>query len=338
MSKKNAVLIIPTYNSVGTLEETLVSILAQGPALKRLARVIISDDGSRDETVALARRLWTSSTPLEILRAPKNRGEYLNVNSAVCSLEPSIEWYLMMHSDNLAKQGWIEALLDNAKTAGPKVGSICTSYDIRALDGRITPGPTEASIATKVIEGGPGSVYGTLKNGCWWHNSTAAVRVKAFKDIGGMPAKQGMSQKGDWDFLIRLLARDWSILYVPRALVVYCDNVQSVSSANFRKHVDISDALGIIERYCGGCPKEFLSMMYRNMTKWLIQRFVAGFFRFQWVRAALALKLIPTVVRSYYKTLSLRKSPLMVNSAVTLVDPATYADTPPRAARRRATS
>ena len=57
-------LIIPTFNSEGTIFETLESIQSQGEILDVLNCVLIADGGSSDRTLAIAKACWNSSVPI----------------------------------------------------------------------------------------------------------------------------------------------------------------------------------------------------------------------------------------------------------------------------------
>lgn len=301
-------LIIPTYNSAKTVVETLRSILALGDELKLLKKVVITDDGSKDNTLELVRETWNSTTPLEILKTAQNQGEYMNVNSAVMSLEPEVEWYLMMHSDNLAKKGWVETLVNEATRADKKVGSICTSYDNLYLNGKTVPG--EDAGRTVNFEGNSHSVYYALRIGCWWHNSTAIVRVSAFKEVGGMPAKQDLAQMGDWDFSLRLLASNWGITYIEKPYVVYVENESSVSSKNFVTHRDLKDRMAVTKRFAHGCPKELLNLIFGDISKMLLRRIVSSLLHGQWKRLWAGATLLPKVLTTYLYTLKLGSATL----------------------------
>ena len=266
--------------------------------LRLVDRVVISDDGSSDDTVKLAVHCWTSATPLEILTSPSNFGEYINVNSAVMGLGSETKWYLLMHSDNLAKRGWIRTLVTEARSAPDSVGSVCTSYDFRKLNGEIILGENGTE-RIRMIPASKGSINDTLQNGCWWHNSTAAVRVAAFRDIGGMPAEQGLSQMGDWDFSLRLLANGWDIAYVPKALIIYCDNTFSVSSTNFITHRDVLDRAKVTENFCDGAPVDLLNRCYSQMYRTLFRRLASSLVRGHGRRFFAAIVALGKVMRSH---------------------------------------
>ena len=115
------VILIPAYNCEPYIEATLESLMEQGDALRRVDRVILSDDCSRDRTVEVGRAAWKGPVPLEVFEAPENRGEYKNMNEAVSRLAEDAEWFLVMHADNVAKSGWLAALLDRVAAADERL-------------------------------------------------------------------------------------------------------------------------------------------------------------------------------------------------------------------------
>ncbi len=86
------VVIMPAYNSARTLRRTYDEVMAQGI----VDLVIVVDDASRDETVAIARSL--PRTRLEI--HPRNRGYGANQKTAYrIALEEGADIVIMVHPD-----------------------------------------------------------------------------------------------------------------------------------------------------------------------------------------------------------------------------------------------
>lgn len=242
------VILVPTYNSASTVRATIDSIQRQGAALERVQAVYIADDGSTDATLDIIREAWHTSLPLRILVAPRNRGEYTNVNEAVSQFPPDVEWFLNLHSDNVAKENWLQVLTDNCLQVPANFASVCGSYDDWFLDGTIRPGEDLPQAAPRNFAGTTEAVRNTLINGCWWHNSASAIRVSAFKAVGGLPTGQ-LRLKGDWDLLLRWLLAGWGIRYVPRTLMLYRENEVGVSSLSFARHGDIPEILKVVRWY-----------------------------------------------------------------------------------------
>jgi len=89
---KIVVVVMPAYNAAQTLRKTYEEVMAQGV----VDRVIVVDDASRDETVALARTL----PGVTVHRHPENRG--YGANQKTCyrmALEEGADIVIMVHPD-----------------------------------------------------------------------------------------------------------------------------------------------------------------------------------------------------------------------------------------------
>jgi glycosyltransferase involved in cell wall biosynthesis/SAM-dependent methyltransferase len=266
------IIIVPSYNCEHYVEETLRSLLAQGDALKRCDSVILTDDCSQDRTIEVAKAVWTGPIPLVVFAAEKNRGEYKNMNECIARLPGHIEWYLVMHADNLAKARWLESLLDRAEIADDRVGTICTSWDDLAENGTIKRGEYRQPPTVERIVGNDASVLGTIQRGCWWHISSCVTRVATYREIGGLPL--GLRLKGDWDFLLRLLKAGWDVEYIPTALMRYRMNPSGSSSISFRRHRDIYETLTVMQRHHTVASASQISAYHANMMPVLFRRLV----------------------------------------------------------------
>lgn len=297
----NFAIIVPSYNCEDYVAATMKSLLLQGDDLKRCHSVILTDDCSRDHTIEVAEATWNGPIPLVVFAADCNQGEYKNMNECIARLPEGIEWFLVMHADNLAKPGWLGTLLDHAESAPPRVASICTSWDNLAENGTISEGENREPPNVEYINGNDASVLGTLRRGCWWHISSCVTRVQAYREIGGLPL--GLRLKGDWDFLLRLLAAGWDIAYIPRALMTYRANATGSSSVTFRQHKDIYETLTVLKRHqLVMTPWEI--NRYHLWNFWVLaRRLVGSMIRGRWERG---LKTMPTagfVLSSWYRCL-----------------------------------
>lgn len=92
LSGRKVVVVMPAYNAASTLRRTWDEVMAQGV----VDLVIVVDDGSRDETVAIAKTL-----PQTILHVhPKNRGYGGNQKSCYrLALENGADIAIMVHPD-----------------------------------------------------------------------------------------------------------------------------------------------------------------------------------------------------------------------------------------------
>ncbi len=294
------IILVPAYQSVDTIAETLESIMAQGDALNRVEAVYIADDASSDRTTEVASAVWRASIPLNILKADKNRGEYVNVNEAVAQFPPDIDWFLIMHADNVAKPGWLGTFLDRAAQAGEKIGSICSSWDSWKMDGTIVPGENKSIDERSVIVGGEtGVLRRTLLAGCWWHISSSIIRIAAYRDVGGLP--RGLRLKGDWDFLLRLQSRGWSIEYVPITLMKYRESPQGSSSISIQLHHDIRETLHVVWWHRWALPFTEMARLHRKQLWYMIRRSGGSLVRGNWQRLFWSMPTVGRLLASFVR-------------------------------------
>jgi glycosyltransferase involved in cell wall biosynthesis len=322
--RKKIAILVPAYNSTATLEKTLRSILALDDDLDRhIDFLMLSDDGSKDDTIALAQRTWTHRTvPLVTKRAKRNQGEYHNVNSAMAAMPRHIEWVLLMHSDNEAMASWIRVLANECGRVDSSVGTVCGSYE-RVSAGVVTDaGDQRGPGYVEDVKGNAASVKRTIFDGCWWHNGASALRVSAWKDIGGHPQdtpllsaaeilglrKSGPNQRkirvaGDWDTLLRFLSSGYTIRYVGTPIIRYIEFNASVSSGTFAWHGDQIERLQVTRRHQSVMGVGDILWIHWIVTKVLMRRLAGAVLRGHWRRAWYAIQAVPVLIASLFASI-----------------------------------
>lgn len=317
---KNIAILVPTYNSVGTLESTLKAILALGGELDRHVEfLLLSDDGSKDETIALAKATWNHPrVPMIVKTVAQNQGEYKNVNSAFAAMPSHIEWLAIMHADNEALPGWIDIFARETQRVGPEVASICASYHY-VSDGKVTSyGDTKGPDFVEDIAGCDATIRSTLFQGCWWHNGCSMNRVSAWKAIGGHPQDTPIESvahmlgirksfapqakkvriKGDWDTSLRMLSSGYTIRYVGTPLMRYIEVSSSVSSGSFAWHGDLIETLQVTRRHQAVLSLLDIVLMHGKSMAHLLRRLAGSVVRRNWRRAWYGCKALPLMLTS----------------------------------------
>jgi len=285
---KSTAILIPSYNSSGTLRETLESLLRQ-ETLASVCAVYLADDGSSDDSIALARSIW-NGPPLRIIARPQNVGQWPNVNAAIREMGKEADWICILHADDMAKPTWLTELFACIESADDRVGSICSSWDNLEHDGSISPGETNLSRGIETITGTDQSVRDTLLRGCWWHISGCAIRTAAFVDTGDFSDRY--PYMADWEWLLRSLARGWEVLYIPQSLIVYRLQGASVSGKAFRAHLDISESLDVFQKHIRYLSVRDLLGLHLIRAVALLKRLATSVIRFHPARAARAIALL----------------------------------------------
>jgi len=291
--------VIMAYNRPDTILETIDSLLAQDQPLTSIAAVYLADDCSTDTTVADARLRWKSNVPLTLLQPPKNAGTWGNVNHAIAKLAARHDWVLLLHDDDLVKPGWLRMMCDRIRSCTPSTFSVCSSWDSLNPDGRTIPGEDEPSAPIVTVTGDEASLRSTLMRGCWWHFSGCAIRTSGFLDVGVFdPA---YPQCADQDWLMRGLARGWSVDYIPRTLLIYRQHHASLSSKSFRVHQDLVEQLMLVSRFGGVLSKAESSRFHLQLMEFALRRAARAVLRRKPEVLINAIKLLPRCVSSWLR-------------------------------------
>ena len=299
---KDIAIIVPAYNSSSTVKETLESIQAQQSGLDRVFCVALADDCSSDDTSAVARSCWHSDVPLQLLRNAVNKGERTTVNETANALPAEVQWFFILHADDLAKPNWLEVMLRGIDHASARTASFTASYDVLFPDGRVIEGENFGEARKVIVEGTPESVRDTLIRGCWFKISSCAMRVSAFRELGGF--LPDMPQLGDWEFVLRMLRTGWTIEYIPLCISVYRQSATSVSSRSFREHRDVKEALIILARFREFLPPRDMATRHVQYFYTLARRAAASVVRGDMERlrssSLLSLKVADSLRRNYF--------------------------------------
>jgi glycosyltransferase involved in cell wall biosynthesis len=262
----NAVVLIPAYNASTTIAETLDS-LQTNPKLDRVKAVILLDDGSADKTVDAAKSAWRSTVPLEIWSSQTNTGQWPITSSGLSRLPIDIEWAFILHADDVVTPNWISIYLREMTGCSESVATICASWDYWYPNSGRTIGSEEHTDRPAVlIPGTRQAVIDTLDRGCWWSISGCAIRTKAFREIGDF--NSDLPYSGDWEWLLRCLAKGFAILYLPQCMMRYRQHPRSVTSGAFRQARDIQEKLVIFKNYFN--QKYLSSIDYHNKIRYMI--------------------------------------------------------------------
>ena len=283
--------LVPSYNSAATVRETLESLLAQD--LSAVDAVYLADDGSSDGTVGIARGVWQSATPLIVSAHQHNQGQWRNVNTALQKMPGHLQWVHILHSDDIARPQWLREMVQQIDRAGQRVASVCSSWDNLNADGSIETGENEPDKPVVHIDGSSESVRSTLHQGCWWHISGCAIRLAAFRDVGGFVEKY--PQSSDWEWLLRCLQRGWDVDYIPQTLIGYRMHAGSVSNASFREHRDVSESFDIIKLYAASLTRREVYRLYTRKAWYLTRRIGSSLLQPNPERARKALALLVRV-------------------------------------------
>lgn len=298
--KPSAAVLMLSYNDSSTIGEAVRSVRAQSRQ-HELAAVILADDASRDDTVLKARAVAGDRLRLHVLPTPHNYGPWPNLNRALQHVGSVADWAIILHADDIATEGWLDALLTRIERCADDVASISTSWDMLYHDGMDATGERHDD-QVRLIPGSREAVRDTLLNGCWWKISGAAIRMKAYQEIGDFDAR--VPQCADWDWTMRALQQGWSMEYIPRVHTIYRQHAGTMSTAALRSDVDIRDALTMIDRFGYTLKKRELLGFHLRRGRYTLRRLARGIMRADADRVVTSLRTFTMLSRHLIRRLA----------------------------------
>jgi len=115
---------LPAYNEAEALPRLLRRMRESQSSLPESMRVVVVDDGSKDETAAVAERCDSAEMRVEVVRHDRNRGLHgalaTGFRAALERAQPG-DWILTMDADDTHPPDLIAAMLAKAKSEGATV-------------------------------------------------------------------------------------------------------------------------------------------------------------------------------------------------------------------------
>jgi glycosyltransferase involved in cell wall biosynthesis len=220
-------ILIPCHNAAPYLRATLESALAQSDAGE--TEIIVVDDGSRDDSLAIAREFEPRG--IRLIAQP-NRGAAAARNAAYAASRAEFIQYL--DADDLLAPGKIAAQL--ARAAREPAGTVFT-----ARWARFTDDPTRAHVRAEnplLANLTPRDYllrYGS--HDCMMHPA-AWLLPRAIVESAG-PWDERLSLNDDGEFFARVVAASTRVAFCTEACSLYRSGVaSSLSAQRSRRHLE----------------------------------------------------------------------------------------------------
>ena len=258
-SKPLVSVIVPSYNASRYIRETLESALGQTYSG---FEVIVVDDGSTDETLAIVAdyskrdsRIRLVSQPNAGVGAARNRGIAEASGEFIAPLDADDIWY----PEKLAKQ--VESLERHGKEWGL---GYCWSKSINERGDAVLP------LAHWPIRGN--AFYGLIYRNIVGNASVPLFRTSAVREIGGYRTRseQGGAQGcEDWDLSVRVAAK-YLLDEVPEYLVGYRQIASTMSSDVVRMAKSYDFVMSELKRSYPQIPKKIMGWSAGHYYNYLL--------------------------------------------------------------------
>jgi len=211
--------IVPTFNHAAFLQRAIESIRAQ---TLTDSEILIVDDGSEDETEAVARQcgqcVYIKIPHSGLPAIARNAGVRKATGTYIAFLDADDQWL----PNKLQLQ---TEVLDH----DPNVGLVCSNALIENDAG------TTRQLYLKPAQGKTGRVLPDLLRDNFIVTSTVLMRRDVFESTGGFSEAQELRALEDYDLWIRVAART-RIHFLSEPLAVYQKSSTSLSSMQNSEH------------------------------------------------------------------------------------------------------
>ena len=206
--------VIPARNEARFLGECLTALSAQDYPLDRVT-VYVVDNGSTDDTVAIASRFAHPKLRVRLLRH-QPRGAGAARNAAIRAGDGELLALLDAHC--LIERGWLRALA--ARFAAPDIGGCQANIVSRATDPRVALYLDRSGEQSndRILDD---TVRGKRNLYPWILSGNSMYRRRAVETVGGFDEQLRACE--DVDLAWRVVLLGYRLAYEPRAVAVHYD-------------------------------------------------------------------------------------------------------------------
>jgi glycosyltransferase involved in cell wall biosynthesis len=292
-------IVIPSYRCAAYLPAAVASALSTP-----VARILIADDGSDADTLAVAEGMFGSNPRVRVLASRLNRGVAANLNAAVDHVRTP--FFAKLDGDDVLIPEFLEAAFpiiaskpNLAVLAGHELR--IAADDVLEFRPELLPKGHGAAV-TRIMEGA--EAYRFILE--WNPNPTssgAIYRTDAFRAVGGFDP--GIQWGEDWEIWVRF-AKSWQVGYTGAPSALYRIHNQSATAATVRQNRICYGYSAVYRRAAELCEYPEVFPVIRRKLFYLSRLFVTAGVRHlrissresleYWRHAALALIIAATAV------------------------------------------
>jgi GT2 family glycosyltransferase len=225
---------IPAYDRIGYLRDSLGSVLAQDPGPEAM-QIEVVDDCSAEPVAELVSELGGSR--VELHRQPVNVGNARNFTT--CLQLARGELVHLLHSDDAVLPGFYETLAAPFARL-PELGAAFCCYLPMTADSRRQAPVARLQEHAGVLSGWLERIAGGQK----LQTPCMVVRRSVYEQLGGFD--EGVSYGEDWEMWVRIAAH-FPVWYEPQPLAAYRIHAESISGRTHRTGADVADLRRVIE-------------------------------------------------------------------------------------------
>ena len=234
---------IPTYNCIAFLGDTIKSVLSQDPGEAKMQIEVVDDCSTDGNVAALVEALGKGR--IKYFKHKQNRGSLRNFET--CLNRANGHWVHLLHGDDNVEQGFYQEI-ENLFLANPDAGAAFTNFSF--IDGQ----SNKLDIDNPILLKKPGIIKDFLfKIAGRQLIQPPAIVVKrsVYETIGSFYA---VHYGEDWEMWARIASR-FPVAYSPKNLAHYRVAYNSgISHGSFLSGQNIHDIVKVVDIIQGYLP------------------------------------------------------------------------------------
>jgi len=227
---------IPTYNNVKYLQQTLKSVLDQDPGFNEMQIEVVDDCSTQDDIEAIVRKIGQNR--ISFYKQPQNVG--LSANWNTCIRRANGHWVHILHQDDIVLPGFYSHLREALEKESSIGAAFCRHAFIDEKGEQLFLSPFEretAGILSYWLE--------RLAVECRIQCAAVVVKRSVYEELGGFHPE--LVYALDWDMWKRIAAH-YSFWYEPQTLACYrLWHSSSESSRLMKSGANVADLRKSIE-------------------------------------------------------------------------------------------
>ncbi|RZK31997.1 MAG: glycosyltransferase [Hymenobacter sp.] len=248
---------VPAYNCLGYLAETLASVLAQDPGPAHMQLAVIDDCSTDGDVAALVQAMGQGR--VEYFRQPRNVGSLRNFET--CLNRATGQWVHLLHGDDRVAAGFY-AEIESLFRKHPEAGAAFTNTTVitrtagsEKLEDR-SPLVQEAGIIENFLV--------RIAEEQKLETPSIVVKRSVYEQLGSF---FGVHYGEDWEMWARIAAH-FPIAYSPRCLAQYRYlNNTSISHGYIKQGQNIRDVTKVINTIQQYLPAEHRKSLKRQAMR-----------------------------------------------------------------------
>ncbi len=244
MSEPSVSIIVPVFNQWAATERCLRSLAVSALSARHSAEIILSDDGSTDETGRAWMRFERGPWKLRYRQNPENLGFLKNANAGAGAARG--RYLCFLNNDVVVPAGWLDRLVDTLES-DPTIGAVGSMF-LDPQDRILECGAVVHSDGSARQLGQNATVsdrrYQFVNDVDFVSAACLLVRAEDFQRHGGFDEHYAPCYYEDADFCLKLALDGLRVVVDPRVQVVHYEGTShgSDTTAGLKRYQEINRA------------------------------------------------------------------------------------------------